>query len=184
MQKDLAKQERDEDEAWGPDHWVTRIMHLRTLEYRGKLLVKPKWKPRGVHLLVDGDHLGGHEAVQQLCSDTMVDLRRSTLFVARKQRSEPITDNDAVVANNVPTYMVLERGAQRLRAQKSLILKDVVIFCADHMLEMYRDNFNNAVTFPDAEVFIITPQRQIMIASWRCPNKKPNSDAVKAPAAA
>lgn len=172
MQDELKKQEKDEDEAWGPDHWVTRIMHLRTLEYRGKLLVKPKWKPRGVHLLVDADRLGGHEVVQKLCEATMVDLRRSSLFVARQQRSEAITDNDAVVANGVPTYMVLERGAERLRHGRSLVLKDVMIFCADHMLEMYRDHFNSAVTFPDADVYIVTPLRQIMIASWRWPEKK------------
>ena len=171
MQEALKKQGRSEDEAWGPDHWVSRIMQLRTLEYRGKLLIKPRWKPRGAHLLVDADGVGGEASVSTLADQIMVDLQASTLFVARQQRTDPVTSNDIVVQPGVPTYMVLERGAQRLKQKMHVVLKDVVIMCADHQFETYRDNFCRAVPFPDAEVFIVSPERQVMISSWRWPEK-------------
>ena len=43
--------------------------------------------------------------------------------------------------------------------------------CADDNLELYRDHFARNVPFPDAEVFVVSPDRQIMISSWRWPEK-------------
>lgn len=127
---------------------------------------RPKPVVRGVHLFVDADDLHVDE-VQRLATLVGVDWTKSTTFTVRQPGTSQHSPRDVVASHFIPSYMLIERQLLSLRDTMPVVLKDVIILCADTKVELYANHVlrgggvgaTTAAMFPDAKCFVCSPQR-------------------------
>jgi hypothetical protein len=146
--------------------WAATVPQLPSFDVHAELVVRPVRRPRAAHVFVDGDGLTAHH-LDVMTSRFRVAAATATTTVMRQASTPALTADDIVTPMDMPTYMALEAAAEKLRRSHHIVLRDVVFMCCDARADMYVEQVAKAVPFPDAEVYVLTPTREVLVASWK-----------------
>ena len=142
------------------------LANLPSMQTSATELLRPARRLRGVNLFVDGDGLTSLH-LDAILSRVRVDVAASSAKVVRAAATPALTTEDAITPLDIPTYMAVEAAAEHLRRSEALVLRDVVYVCSDAKVDTYAAKVAHAVKFPDAEVWVVSPARELCVASWK-----------------
>ena len=112
------------------------------------------------------------EAVKKASTAATQEIAKSLQDLARIAHQQAtlfdrMVTIDRIAPYGVPTYAVVELEAKAFKQSQSLVLNDVVYVCADADLPMFANYVARCTPFSDAEVVVASPQRDVLVSTWR-----------------